>query len=275
LANVGLTATTTIDALANVAGVTINSNTAAAVTATGGFYGLFITQKTAGLLDFKHAIYIASGSCTAGLVMGEKSSSEAIGHHIGVANSADTAGDKAIAVFADDANATLLSDAQGINSRCLILHAQAGAYAMDALRGHLRGVASVTPSAQKSFSATSGYVEFSGTYTIGDATNAVFMCGMSSTVELGGTPTISANSRLCGMLLNGGFTSAINGDTAPSTGVMYQTSGGTYGFQFALGFHDGVSGMLSTSVAATTVTHKVAVWINGIGTRYIKLYSDS
>lgn len=125
--------------------------------------------------DWEYGFYIPSGTCTAGFVMGEKSSNSAIGHHIGVANSADSAGDKAIAVFADDNNATLATDAQGINSRCLILHAQAGSYAMDALRGHLRGVASVTPNAQKSFSATSGYVEFSGTYTIGDATNIVFM----------------------------------------------------------------------------------------------------
>lgn len=70
LANVGLTATTTIDSGANVAGVTINSNTAAAVTATGGFYGLFITQKTAGLLDFTSGIYINADSCTTGITIG-------------------------------------------------------------------------------------------------------------------------------------------------------------------------------------------------------------
>jgi len=68
LANVGLTATTVIASGAVVAGVIINSNTAASgVTATGGFYGLYITQKTAGLLDFTSGIYIAADSCTVGI----------------------------------------------------------------------------------------------------------------------------------------------------------------------------------------------------------------
>lgn len=221
-----------------------------------------------------NAIYVASGACTAGLVFGAKSSDAAIGHHIGVANSADTAGDKAIAVFADDGNATLATDAQGINSRCLIMHAQAGACGMDALRGHLRIVASITPSEQKAFTATSGVVEVTGTYTFGNATNIVFIDALSGSVVLAGTPTVSANVRLCGALLNGGFTAAYNGDTNPAVGVMYQCSGGTYGFQFALGFHDGVSGMLSTGTDSASVTHKVAVWINGVGTRYIHIFSD-
>jgi len=254
-----------------LSGIDININDGAQT--VGTHTGLLIRKDKAGTKGWTNAIYIPTNATVAGLVIGDKSSNSAIGHHIGVANSADNAGDKAIAVFCDDNNAVLATDAQGINSRCLILAAQTGAYAMDALRGHLRGVASVTPSGQKSFSATSGYVEFSGTYTIGDATNGVFMCGMSATVELGGTPTIAANSRICGILLSGNFTSAINGATSPSVGVMYQ--GQTYGYQFALGFHDGVSGMLSTTSGATTPTHKVAVWINGIGTRYIKLYSDA
>jgi len=258
-----------------ISGIDININGAYTITDTiADSAGLHIRKVSGSTAVWPMAINIASGACTAGIVMGAKSSSAAIGHHIGIANSADTAGDKAIAVFCDDGNATLASDAQGINSRCLILHAQAGSYAMDALRGHLRGVANVTPNAQKSFSATSGYAEFSGTYTIGDGSNAVFMCGMSTTVELGGTPTIAANSRICGILVNGAFTSAINGDTAPSVGVMYQKSGETYGYQFALGFHDGVSGMLSTGTDSANVTHKVAVWINGIGTRYLHLFSD-
>lgn len=68
LANVGLTATTTIADGAVAAGVTINSNTAASgVTATGGFYGLYITQKTAGLLDFTDGIHIDAASCTTGI----------------------------------------------------------------------------------------------------------------------------------------------------------------------------------------------------------------
>jgi hypothetical protein len=53
-----------------VAGVTINSNVAASgVTATGGLYGLYITQKTAGLLDFTSGIYIESASSTTGITI--------------------------------------------------------------------------------------------------------------------------------------------------------------------------------------------------------------
>jgi len=231
----------------------------------------FIIDAGAGTLTMA-GLSTQVGSCpTFGLAFGAKSSSAAIGHHIGVANSADTAGDKAIAVFADDGNAVLASDAQGINSRCLIMAAQTGAYAMDALRGHLRIVASITPSAQKAFSATSGYVEASGTYTFGDGSNIVFINGMSSTVEATGTATVAANTRLCGILLHGNFIAAYN-STSQAVGVMYE--GQTYGFQFALGFHDGVSGMLSTASDSANCTHKIAVWVNGVGTRYIHLTSD-
>lgn len=71
LANVGLTnAATTIDAGAVVAGITINSNTGATVTDTGGFYGLFITDKNGSSLDFQSAIYIADSVATTGISIG-------------------------------------------------------------------------------------------------------------------------------------------------------------------------------------------------------------
>jgi len=255
-----------------LAGCMVDSEMTSGLTNSGTIAAFYAT-KGDGKLAWPMGMYLPSGACKAGLVMGAKSSNSAIGHHIGVANSADNAGDKAIAVFCDDNNAVLATDAQGINSRCLILAAQTGAFAMDALRGHLRIVASVTPSAQKGFAATSGYVEASGTYTFGDATNIVFISALSGTVELGGTPTISDNVRLCGLLLTGGFGSAYNGDTKPAVGIMME-AGGSYGFQFALGFHDGVSGMISASSHTTNETHKIAVWINGVGTRYIHVCSD-
>ena len=68
LANVGLTSTTIIETGAVVAGVTVNSNTAGSgVTATGGFYGIYICQDNATCLDFTDGIHIDNGSCTTGI----------------------------------------------------------------------------------------------------------------------------------------------------------------------------------------------------------------
>ena len=71
LANVGLTATTVIDSGAVVAGVSINSNTAGSnVTATGGFYGMYIYQDNSGCLDFKTAIKLDDNVATTGIDLG-------------------------------------------------------------------------------------------------------------------------------------------------------------------------------------------------------------
>ena len=204
-----------------------------------------------------------------GIAFGAKSSSAAVGHPIGVANSADTAGDKAIAVFADDANAVLLSDAQGINSRCLILHAQTGTYGMTALRGHLRVVANITPSASKGFYATENYVEASGTYTIGDGTNLTILAAAGASVELGGTPTIAANAVVCGLHISG--KTLPGSPTGEAVGILFQAL--AQGYEHAIGFTgvgstDG-NGLVVQSGGTLTCTHKIAVWINGVGTRYI------
>ena len=216
-----------------------------------------------------YGLYIPSGACTAGIVFGAKSSSAAVGHPIGVANSADTAGDKAIAVFADDANAVLASDAQGINSRCLVLHAQNGAYGMSALRGHLRVVASITPSASKGFYGTENYVEASGTYTIGDGTNFTILAAAAACVELGGTPTIGANAVVCGLHITGKTLPA--SPTGKTAGILFQafSQGYNHAFGFAgVGSTDG-NGLVAQSGGSNTYTHKIAVWINGVGTKYI------
>lgn len=71
LANVGLTATTVIDNGAVVAGVAINSNTAGSnVTATGGFYGLYIYQDNSACLDFKTGIHMDDNVATTGIELG-------------------------------------------------------------------------------------------------------------------------------------------------------------------------------------------------------------
>ena len=258
---------TALTATGYVAGFKAELTGAGTITGAGGA-GVLITNAS-GAAAWPNAIFIESGACTAGLVFGAKSSSAAVGHPIGVANSADTAGDKAIAVFADDANAVLASDAQGINSRCLVLHAQTGTYGMTALRGHLRVVANITPSASKGFYATENYVEASGTYTIGDGTNLTILAAAGASVELGGTPTIAANAVVCGLHISG--KTLPGSPTGEAVGILFQAL--AQGYEHAIGFTgvgstDG-NGLVVQSGGTLTCTHKIAVWINGVGTRYI------
>lgn len=241
------------------------------IAALGGQGGSTIAFKAVvrdNTYPWTEGLSIPSGACIAGVVMGQKSSSAAIGHHIGVQNSADSAGDKAIAVFCDDNNATLLSDAQGVNSRCLILHAQAGAYAMTSLRGHLRVVASITPSVAKAFQATAGYVEASGTYTIGGGGIWTVLAALDASVELGGTPTIAANAVVCGIHIVGKSLPAA--PTGESIGILFEAI--AYGYEHTFGFSgvgagDG-NGLLLQAGGSVTITHKIAVWTTA-GTRYI------
>lgn len=269
----------TVDTNHVLAGVAAVSDFRATLTQTG-ITAAFLVAKydTTNWSDatartiWKHGMYIPSGTCTAGIVMGEKSSSAAIGHHVGVANSADTAGDKAIAVFADDANAVLASDAQVINARMLVMHAQNGNYAASVVRGHLRipTGANIINSSQKCWSGVTGYIEASGTYTIGDGSNAVYLAALDGACELGDTPTVTANSIVCGVHLFGKFTAAAY--TGETIGVLFE--GSTYGFEHAFGFHDGVAQPITTASHSTNDSHKIAVWINGVGTRYIHLLTD-
>lgn len=215
------------------------------------------------------SLTLAPGSSSPGLVMGTKSSSAAVGHPIGVANSADTAGDKAIAIFTDDANAVLASDAQAINGRCLVLHAQTGAYGISVVRSNLRVVASITPSASKGFYANENYVEASGTYTIGDGTNFTILAASAASVEFGGTPTIAANAVVCGLHISGKTLPA--SPTGEAVGILFQAlSQGyehTFGFS-GVGTTDG-NGLVAQTGGTNTYTHKIKVWINGVGTKYI------
>jgi hypothetical protein len=260
-----------ITATTPLAGFLAFNNGSAAI--ASGTLSAFATSVASKTYPWGYGVYIPSGTAVAGIVMGEKSSSAAVGHPIGVQNSADTAGDKAIAVFCDDKNAVLASDAQGINSRCLILHAQTGAYGMSSLRGHLRVVASVTPSASKGFYGTESYLEASGTYTIGDGTNLVIMGAAAASLELGGTPTLAANSVACGVHVSGRTLPASS--TGVTVGIFFQAI--TQGYQYAFGF-SGVGSTdgngLTTGSDSSNVTHKVACYVAGVGTRYLHLFSD-
>jgi hypothetical protein len=277
---VATSGTITVNTYHILAGVAAISDFRATLTQTGvttafyaGAYDTTNWSDSTARTTWKYGLYIPAGACMAGIVMGQKSSSAAVGHHIGVQNSGDTAGDKAIAVFADDSNAVLASDAQGINSRCLILHAQNGAYGMSALRGHLRVVASITPSASKGFYATENYVEGSGTYTIGDGTNFTILAACGASIETGGTPTIAANAVVCGLHITG--KTLPGSPTGEAVGILFQAL--SQGFEHTFGFTgvgttDGNG--LTTGSDSTNVTHKIAVWINGVGTRYLHVFSD-
>ena len=273
---VGTSGAITVNTNHILAGVAAISDFKATLTQTGivtafyvGKYDTTNWSDSTARTTWNYGIYIPTGACKAGLVIGQKSSSAAVGHSIGVANSADSAGDKAVAVFADDADAVLASDAQGINSRCLILHAQTGTYGMSSLRGHLRIVADVTPSASKGFYATENYVEASGTYTIGDGSAFAVLAASACSLELGGTPTIAANAVVCGVHISGKELPA--SPTGEAVGILFQAL--TQGYEHTLGFTgvgltDG-NGLVEQSGGSMTHTHKIKVWINGVGTKYI------
>lgn len=241
LANVGLTATTTIDALANVAGVTINSNTAAAVTATGGFYGLFITQKTAGLLDFQSGIYINSGSCTTGMTIAGVTTtgiSMAGGAsynplHIGVkANTADsgliltgvTDDTGGVMIFCDDGGDALGSVTSPIWTRYLITTNQGtGGPTATGLYAQTKNLAATF--------ATGSYTALKAYYQVGGATilngTATELSIINAGINYEGNMTVTVGT-LSGIDINvndGGFT------IGTSSGLLIRkTSGSTLGW---------------------------------------------
>jgi hypothetical protein len=239
----------------------------ASVTTGGLAAGVIVRSKTAEAALWPIGVLVPAGGAGIGLQIGtSQSSSAATGHHL------LAAGPRAISVFADDNAAVLGSDVQGINARCVFLSAQTAGYACSAVRGHLRFPGhNVQNSEQKAWAGVSGYIEASGTYTIGDGTNGVFLCALDGACELGDTPTVAAGSKVVGLHLYGKFTAASY--TGETLAIMVE-SGGTAGFEHLLGFHDGVFGMVTTASHSTNTTHKVAVWINGIGTRYIRMESD-
>jgi len=118
LANVGLTSTTIIEADAVVAGVTINSNTAGTgVTATGGFYGIYICQDNATCLDFTDGIHVVAGSCSTGInieggatyvpmLVGTKGNTSGSG--LVLAGDADDSG--GVQIYCDDGGVTTVGD---------------------------------------------------------------------------------------------------------------------------------------------------------------------
>jgi hypothetical protein len=154
-------------------------------------------------------------------------------------------------------------------SRMAIFHAQNGAAGGNALKGQLRIIgASITPSESKAWAGVQGYAELSGTETIGDGTNWTVVSGVNATAE-GATTTVAANGCIAGVHVCGRTLPA--SPTGESVGVLFQAV--TQWFEHAFGFTgvgstDG-NGLVAQSGGTNTYTHKIAVWINGVGTKYI------
>jgi hypothetical protein len=259
----------TVDLDGILCGVGAISNITTGLAATNSQVAAFAMRRQAGgSMAWPIGYFVPSGEALIGIQLGDgQSSSAQIGHHLSATSQ------RAIVAFCDDNNAVLGADCQGIYCRSAVFAAQNANYSIASMRGHLRVIgANILPPADKGWSGVEADVECSGTYTIGDSTNMAYVSGLQIGVEIGGTPTISATGRVCGILLTGGFTAASY--TGETIGMLFMTSGGTYAYEHAFGFNDGVFGVISTATHSTNDTHKIAVWINGVGTRYIHLLSD-
>jgi hypothetical protein len=270
LANVGLTATTTIDSGAVAAGVTINSNTAAAVTATGGFYGLFITQKTAGLLDFQSGIYINSGTCTTGMTIAGVTTtgiSMAGGLsynpiHIGVKDNVadsgliltgatdDTGG---VMIFCDDGGDALGSVTSPIWTRYLITKTDqsSGATATGAYL-QMKTLTGMTMNTG-SYTATKVFQQIGGTLVL---TNGGECAIINAGLSMEGAVT-NTSGRFSGIDVNiNTAANTITDTAADSAGIhIRKVSSGTYGWPVGLKINDGgaVTG-ISIGTCTTGIT---------------------
>jgi len=270
LANVGLTPTTVIADGAVVAGVIVNSNTTdSGVTVTGGFYGLYITQKNSALKDFTTGIYIASGSCTTGMhiagattagitmagdaaynpiVIGTKSSTTQVGLTMtGVLD--NTSG---VMIFADDGDAQLGTSyiTSPIWTRYMLFHNQTsvtptGAYFQ--LKAKKSGGITFTTS---DVSATKVYLELDSAVTVASGSLAIINAGLTMNGAV--TDTAEALSGIDVNINDGGDALST---TKASTGVrIRKTSGSTGGFPIGLGIEDAGSTIgISIGTCATSI----------------------
>ncbi len=179
-------------------------------------------------------------------------------------------------LYADTGAAALTTDAQIVNARLVLLPGvdQTGAGAASVLRGHLRiAGADLTNSESKEWAGVAGYVESDGTHTIGGSYLTI-AAALSGTVEIGGTPTLAANGITTGLHLTSKWTAAFS-PSGEHIGIYFQAN--VQGFEHAFGFSgvgttDGNG--VSTGSDSTNVTHKIAIYIGGVGTRYLHVFSD-
>jgi hypothetical protein len=155
-----------------------------------------------------------------------------------------------------------------LNCRLAIFYSQAGAYAASCLRGQLRIVnASIQNSEGKAWQGVSGVVETSGTPTLGDGTHWNVFAALNGAISAAGT-TVAANAVLTGLHITGKCPSSQSGEMI---GILFEAS--AQGYEHAFGFTgigatDG-NGLVEQAGGTITCTHKIAIWINGVGTRYI------
>ncbi len=224
-----------------------------------------------------------TGACTTGILVGANvanvvmqvgtlSSTAAVGQVLTDTNN------RVISLFADTGAAALAGDAQILNARLVLLPGidQTGAGAASVLRGHLRiAGADLTNSESKAWAGVAGVLEFDGTHTVG-TTNLIIAAALSGTAEVGGAPTLTATGMIAGLHLTGKWTGTGYAPTGEFVGIYFQAH--TQGFEHAFGFGgvgttDGCG--LTDTGPGGAVTHKIAVYIAGVGTKYIELKSIS
>jgi len=264
--------TTTIGATHIAAGVSAISDIKGTCTQTGkavafyvGKYDTTNWSDATARTTWGYGLYMPAGVAGAGIQIGTSlSSTEQTGHHI---TSGTT---RAISIWADDNNAALTEDTQGINCRYAIFHAQAAGYAAAVLRGQLRIVNSnLQPNEGKGWYGVSGVIETSGTPTTGDGTHWTVLGALNGSISAAGS-TVASNAVLTGLHITGKCPSSQSGEML---GILFEAS--AQGFEHTFGFAgigatDGNG--LEVKAADTALAHHdytIAVWINGVGTRYI------
>lgn len=217
------------------------------------------------------SISVAAGNSSPIMIVGAQSSTASVGHVLTSTNN------RVISLFADTGAAALAGDVQMLNARLVLLPGvdQTGAGAASVLRGHLRVAgADLNGSESKAWAGVAGVLESSGTHTIG-GTALTIAAALSGTAEIGDTPTLASNGVVAGLHLTGKWT----GTFTPSgefVGIYFQSH--TQGFEHAFGFSgtgttDG-NGLTAGDITGETKGYKIAVYIAGVGTKYLQLYGN-
>lgn len=258
-------ATITVGATGKLYGFCAINNGATVNVTSGGIFAAFGTNSISSANQWNVGLHVRTGTAKIGVRIGDSLSSSArTGHPIGQVGS-----ERAIEVWADDGNAALASDSQGINCRLAIFHEQALGFAASVLRGHLRIVgANIKPNEAKAWQGVSGVVETSASPTIGDGSHWTVLTGLNGSISAAGT-TVAGNAALAGLHITGKCPSSQSGEMI---GILFEAS--AQGFEHAFGFTgvgptDG-NGLVEASGGSSSRTHKIGIWIGGgVGTRYI------
>ncbi len=263
----GLTAT-------KLYGILVDGHVASAATATE-FAAIRIAKDiegSGGMKAWGNGILVDAGATDIVMKVGAQSSTESLGHVLTGTNN------RVISLFADTGAAALAGDVQMINARLVFLPGvdQTGAGAASVIRGHLRVAgADLNGSESKAWMGLAGVFESDGTHTIGGTAQTI-VAAISGTAEVGGAPTVAAGSTVAGLHLVGKWTGTGYAPSGEFVGIYFQSH--TQGFEPAFGFSgtgatDG-NGLTAGDITGETKGYKIAVRIDGVGTKYIQLYGN-